>query len=74
MTNLVDLVRESLAHYARDDEPLRRRADPAPRRRNPWVKCPQCWRRNPTLCEGADEPCGLGIRCGCCTCPEESER
>lgn len=72
MTNLVDLVRDAASHYARPREQIVRRDDPTAVKRNPWVKCPNCYRRNPYLCMDADddaEPCGLGIRCGCCTGP-----
>lgn len=72
MTNLVELVREAAGHYARPEPTVGRRAEPGPRRRNPWRKCPRCYRRNPALCDIADdgaEPCGLGVRCGCCTGP-----
>lgn len=79
MSNLVELVQQVARHYARPDDgqPIERRANPGPRKRNPWRKCPRCYRRNPYLCDEAEEgaePCGLGLRCGCCTGPHTKEK
>lgn len=41
-------------------------------KRNPWPRCPQCQQRVPSLCSSAEpgaEPCGNGVRCGCCDGP-----
>lgn len=65
-------ARSDAAHYSRPVDQPGRRTETGPVRRNPWVKCPQCYKPNPSLCDVADdgaEPCGLGVRCGCCTGP-----
>lgn len=52
-------------------------AQKQPTRPNPWKKCPCCYRRNPVLCDTAEEgaqPCGFGLRCGCCTGPHRAPK
>jgi hypothetical protein len=64
-------IKDGAQHYSRPENQAPRRDEPGPARRNPWVRCPQCYRRVPALCDDAEESCGLGVRCECCTGPHE---
>lgn len=82
LRQLVQAWRDAAAHYTRPFDrpalgPSGGRLGGKSGRPNPWVKCPTCYRRNPVLCDTAEEgaePCGNGMRCGCCTGPHRAKK
>lgn len=77
LRHLVQAWREGAEHYTRPLGSPGGQLGGRSGRPNPWPKCPSCYRRNPSLCDVAEEgaePCGRGIRCGCCDGPHRAPK